>query len=191
MQVMNVTVTPTTAITLLNKGGVGVMPTDTVYGLVARAHDPKAVARLYALKQRERKPGSIIAANSDQLLALGVPHASIDKVKQWWPNPLSVVLAVGPQFAYLHQGLGDVAVRVVAPKWLQIVLETTGPLLTSSANTPGHPSSITIQEAKEYFHDQVDFYVDGGDLTPDRLSSTIIKLTDEGIQILRQGKVKI
>ena len=52
------------AVERLLRGGVGVMPTDTVYGLVARVADRPAVERLYTLKHREHKPGTVIAANA-------------------------------------------------------------------------------------------------------------------------------
>jgi L-threonylcarbamoyladenylate synthase len=175
------------AITILQASGVGVMPTDTVYGLVARAQDEQAVTRLYALKKRENKPGTIIAANTDQLLELGVDHALINEVKQWWPNPLSVILPLPDTFAYLHQNVGDIAVRVVADESVRKVLQKTGPLVTSSANHPGKPGATTIEEAWQYFKDTVDFYVDGGNLDG-RASSTIIRITDNNtIEILRQG----
>jgi len=71
------------------------------------------------------------------------------------------------------------------------VLEQTGPLVTSSANHPGKPGSVTIREAIDYFDGRVDFYVDGGDLSG-RAPSTIIKITDSGsIEIIREGAVKL
>lgn len=180
-----------TAIQILNGGGVGVMPTDTVYGLVARAHDPKAVARLYALKNRTHKPGTIIAANTEQLIKLGVEERHINKVKRWWPGPVSVIFPVNPRFAYLHQGLGDMPIRIVADERVRKILEQTGPLATSSANQPGKPSAVTVTEAWNYFHNTIDFYVDGGDLS-DRTSSTIIKLTEGGgFQTIREGTVNL
>ena len=179
------------AIELLKQGGVGVMPTDTVYGLVARASDPKAVARLYSLKERDHKPGTVIAASTDQLIALGVPKSHIDKVKKWWPNPLSVETPLESNLNYLHQDTGRQGFRVVADEGVRRILEQTGPLVTSSANHPGKPGSVTIQEAMDYFDDRVDFYVDGGNLTG-RAPSTIIKITDTGeIKIIRQGAIDL
>ena len=55
----------------LNHSGLAVIPTDTVYGLVARTEDERAIAKLYSLKPRERQPGTIIAANIEQLHELG------------------------------------------------------------------------------------------------------------------------
>ena len=170
-------------------GEVGVIPTDTVYGLVARAQDPKAVANLYALKHRVRKPGTIIAASTQQLQELGVPH--LDQTENLWPNPLSIILPVGDEFAYLHQGVGDIAMRVTDDPSMKSLLEKTGPLLTSSANQPGEPGSVTIRQAWDYFGDSVDFYVDGGDRSG-RSPSTIIRLLDDGeIKVIRQGAMKL
>jgi L-threonylcarbamoyladenylate synthase len=185
---MNV-VSLTEAISLLQDGAVGVMPTDTVYGLVACASNSQSVERFYDLKHREQKPGTLIAASTNQLLALGVDQHDIDKVSQWWPNPLSAVLAVHGN-EYLHQGVGTLAMRVVAAPEIRELLEQTGPLITSSANQPGEPPSTTISEAIAYFGDTVDFYVDGGDIK-DVLPSTIIRPTTGGVEILRQGSISL
>jgi L-threonylcarbamoyladenylate synthase len=176
---------------LLVDGAIGVIPTDTVYGVVARAADERAVARLYALKSRERKPGTLIAAGIDQLEALGLKHRYLKAVEQYWPGAVSVIIpASDPKLAYLHQGKLALAVRIPDDKVLQQLLKVTGPLLTSSANSPGEPTAVTPQEAKDYFGDKVDFYVDGGDLS-DREPSTIIRIVDDAVEVLRQGAVKI
>jgi L-threonylcarbamoyladenylate synthase len=179
------------AIESLKSGHVGVMPTDTVYGLTARAADPAAVARMYALKERDHKPGTVIAASVEQLVALGVPKDHLEKVKKWWPNPLSVETPLGENLNYLHQDTGRQGFRVVADEKVRAVLEQTGPLVTSSANHPGKPGSVTVDEARDYFGDRVDFYVDGGDLSG-REPSTIIKIKDDGtIEVIREGAVRI
>jgi L-threonylcarbamoyladenylate synthase len=184
-------VTRNEAIQLLKNGGVGVMPTDTVYGLVARAEDPAAVARMYALKDRDHKPGTVIAASVEQLVTLGVSEEHLNKVKKWWPNPLSVETPLGDNLRYLHQDTGRQGFRVVADEAARAVLQQTGPLVTSSANHPGQPGSVTVDEAIAYFGDRVDFYVDGGDLSG-RAPSTIIKIADDGsIEIIRDGAVKL
>lgn len=171
----------------LQRGDVGVIPTDTVYGLVAAASNQSAVERLYRLKNRERKPGTLIAASIAQLQVLGVPQELLNHLTPYWPGPLSAVLPIGSTFSYLHQGLGDIAMRVVADEKVRHLLEQTGPLMTSSANHPGAPGATTIDEAWDYFHDQVDFYVDGGDLSG-RPPSTVVKFGQNGVlDILRQG----
>lgn len=178
------------AVDILKKGGVGVMPTDTVYGVVASATNDRAVERLYALKQRERKPGTLVAASLDQLRQLGVSERYFEKLAAYWPGPLSAILPVGDEFAYLHQGVGDIAIRVVADKQFRYILEQTGPLVTSSANHPGKPGAVNVNQAWDYFNDQVDFYVDGGDLS-DRAPSTIVRITNGDLEVLRDGAVKL
>ena len=170
----------------LMRGEVGVLPTDTLYGLVARIANPDAVERLYALKHREKKPGTTIAASVDQLQELGIDAALLDKLRPYWPAPLSIVLPLGPELQHLHQGVGESPFRVVADEALSMLPEQTGPLVTSSANQPGEPPAQTLHEAQAYFGDHIDFYVDGGNIG-DRPPSTIARMGDNGLEILRQG----
>jgi L-threonylcarbamoyladenylate synthase len=171
-------------------GAIGVIPTDTVYGLVARATDKDAVKRLYDLKRREAKPGTIIAASIDQLVQLGIKRRYLTAVEQFWPGAVSVVVVGSPELDYLHQGMASLAVRIPDHPELQQLLEQVGPLLTSSANHPGQPTSTTIAQAKQYFANEVDFYVDGGDLSSN-LPSTIIRIVDDAIEVLRRGAVEV
>lgn len=182
--------TDTGLVSLLKSGAVGVSPTDTVYGLVCRAADPVAVERLYALKNREHKPGTIIAAKLQQLIDLGIRARYLKAVESFWPNPLSVVIPCGEELAYLHQGQHSLAVRIPADDTLRELLAQTGPLLTSSANLPGEPTATTIAEAQAVFGEKVEFYVDGGPIT-DHQPSTVIRVVDDAIEILREGAVRI
>jgi L-threonylcarbamoyladenylate synthase len=179
------------AIASLMAGGVGVMPTDTVYGLVARAVDKLAVERFYGLKQRTHKPGTVIAASVQQLVELGVQEQYLRRVDQWWPNPLSVEMPLGDELRYLHQDTGRQAFRVVADETVRALLVQTGPLVTTSVNRPGEPGAVNVEQARKCFEDNVDFYVDGGDLS-DRAPSTIIGVAGDGkITVYRQGAVEL
>jgi L-threonylcarbamoyladenylate synthase len=175
---------------LMVDGTVGVIPTDTVYGLVARAGDRTAVQRLYDLKLREGKPGTLIAADIDQFVELGLKARYLKAVEQYWPGAVSVIIPCGPELTYLHEGKFGLAVRIPDHPELLKLLERTGPLLTSSANHPSEPTATTVDEARSYFKDEVDFYVDGGDLSGHQ-SSTIIRIVDDAIEIIREGTVKI
>jgi L-threonylcarbamoyladenylate synthase len=175
---------------LLKDGAVGVLPTDTVYGLVCHAADEQAVTRLYKLKSRERKPGTVIAGRLQQLIDLGLRARYLKAVEQYWPNPLSVVIPCGEELAYLHQGQHSLAVRIPADALVREMLVQTGPLLTSSANAPGEPVANNLIEAQAYFGDKVDFYVDGGTVT-DHIASTVIRILDDAIEVLRPGAVAI
>jgi L-threonylcarbamoyladenylate synthase len=133
----------------------------------------------------------LIAYSIGQLENLGLKHRYLKAVEQFWPGAVSVVIPVsGTNLGYLHQGKMSLAVRIPKDRELLKLLRKTGPLLTSSANGPGKQPARSIQEAKTYFASQVDFYVDGGDLT-DRKASTVIRIADDAIEVLRPGAVKI
>lgn len=171
------------------RGTVGVLPTDTVYGLVCRAADEVAVSRLYELKKRENKPGTVIAASIEQLVDLGIKARYLKAVEQFWPNPISIVIP-SHDLAYIHLGKQSIAMRIPKNKELCKLLEQTGPLLTTSANLPGNPEATDVQQARSYFGDLPDFYADGGDLSGCK-PSTVIRIVDDEIEILRQGAVTI
>lgn len=170
-------------------GKIGVIPTDTTYGLACQATDITAVERLYALKDRQTKPGTVIAADIDQLVDLGIKARYLKPVAHYWPNPISIVIP-NHELTYLHLGVGSIALRIPKSTELRNLLKQTGALLTTSANHPGQTPASTIDEAKSYFGDTVDFYVDGGDLS-DRKPSTIIRIVDDAVEVLRSGAVKV
>lgn len=173
----------------INKGEVGVLPTDTLYGLVAKASNQNAVKKLYDIKSRKDKPGTLIAANINQLVELGFKRRYLTVVEKYWPGAISVVIPLGKTLNYLHQGKQSLAVRIPDKLKLLKILIKTGPLLTSSANLPGQRPAKNIDQAKKYFGKSVDYYVDDGAL--DNQPSTVIRVVDDTIEVLRKGKVKI
>lgn len=175
-------------VALINAGAIGIIPTDTVYGLVGRADHPEAIAKLYHVKDREQAPGTIIAHSVDTLSALGFPLASLSRATRHWPAPLSVVIDATAIPSYLKQTRESLPVRIPDHTELLILLASTGPLMTTSANTPKAPTSRTIDEAVTYFGDAVDFYVDAGDLG-ERPPSTIIGYDGDELIVYRHGAV--
>jgi L-threonylcarbamoyladenylate synthase len=91
---------------------------------------------------------------------------------------------------YLHQGVGDIAMRVVSDPAIIEILNNTGPLITSSANLPGQPGATSLAEAYAYFGHAVDFYVDGGTIASTQ-PSTIVKPVGDEIVVLRQGDITL
>ena len=180
---------------MIKNDKVGVLPTDTLYGLVGSAFSPVAVKKIYQLKKRDPKKPLIVLISSWQYLEkFGVKISATDKkiLNKYWPGPVSVILPVYPtednrvtgnDFEYLHRGTNTIAFRWPKNEWLQKILKETGPLIAPSANPEGLPPATTIAEAKKYFGDQVDFYQDGGTIvgTP----STLIKLQNGKIDRIR------
>lgn len=176
---------------MINSGAVGVIPTDTVYGLVAKAGKQRAVERLYTIKEREHKAGTTIGASIHQFQNLGFPYAPLATANHYWPASLSVVIDATNIPAYLKADRDALPVRIPDSDELLRLLEQTGPLMTTSANHPGEPTATNIKAAMDYFGDSVDFYVDAGDLG-DRPPSTIIGFDANGkIIVHRQGAVEI
>lgn len=178
---------------ILKKGGIAVIPTDTLYGIVASARIPKSVERVYRVRGRESgKPCIVLISDTAGLEEFGVALtiSEIEFLKRYWPGAVSVVLSCTEErFLYLHRGTGTLAFRVPDNQWLREILQETGPLIAPSANPAGLPPATTIDEAKRYFHDQVDAYVDGGSMISE--SSTVVRLSADGSKVLRVGKVKI
>jgi len=176
-------------VALIQSGAVGILPTDTVYGLVCSASDEAAVKRLYRIKSRENKPGTVIACSTDQLVELGIKARYLKAVTQFWPNAISI--EIPNQISYLNQSTGRQAFRVIKqPVELLNLLGITGPLLTSSANLPGEKPAGTIAEAQKSFGESIDFYVDGGNLSGHK-PSTLIRIVDDAVEVLREGAVNI
>lgn len=146
----------------ITSGGVGVLLTDTLYGLVARADNEAAVERVYALKQRDAtKPLIVLIADVSQMYD-PLPAGVDETIDGRWPGKNSVIIPSPSAPAWLVRGTSGVAYRIPDSHNLRRLLRETGPLVAPSANTQGNPPARSIGEAQGYFGDAVDFYVDGG-----------------------------
>ncbi len=180
-------------IQIIKSGGVGILPTDTLYGLVCRAQDKKAVERLYKIRKRNpKKPCIILISKISDLKLFGIKLKDSEKkfLEKYWPGEVSVVLECKEKkFQYLHRGTKTLAFRLPKKESLRKIISKTGPFLAPSANPEGMIPALTITEAKKYFGDEVDFYVNVGKLN--KKASTLVKIKDGEVEVLRQGKVKI
>lgn len=181
------------AATLLSEGKIGIIPTDTVYGLVARAHDGEAVDRVSEMKARPfDKPFIILIGEVSDLKQFHIDpdKETRDILSKYWPGKVSIILPCEwPDFDYLHRGKEKLAFRLPDNQPLRDLIKKTGPIIAPSANPGGLPTAKTVEEAYGYFTDTVDFYVDGGHLPGE--PSTLIKIIEGQVEVLRQGAVKI
>ncbi len=171
---------------MLRRGAVGVLPTDTLYGVVASTAFPDAIERLYEVRHRSSLKGCItLIADKEQ--AANVEWNKFDRklASKYWPGPVSIVLPVSATTpAYLHPVDGTLAFRVPDRDDLRALLWHTGPLFAPSANPAGMKPAATIEKAQEYFGKHVDFYVDAGDLSGNQ-PSTLIRQKDGEVEVLR------
>ncbi|MDO8577049.1 MAG: L-threonylcarbamoyladenylate synthase [Candidatus Daviesbacteria bacterium] len=181
-------------IKLLKAGKVGVMPTDTIYGIVGSALNPETVEEIYSLRKREKdKPFIILISAIADLKKFEVKLTKEQKdfLEKNWPNPLSVILVVNAaEFKYLHRGKNSLAFRMPKDEELLELLKQTGPLVVPSANFTGVKPAETQEEAKKYFGSRAAFYVDGGKLKSK--PSTVIQLYEDGSYlVLRKGNFPV
>lgn len=172
----------------LQTGQIGVMPTDTIYGLVGLALNRQTVERIYEVRKRQPdKPFIILVSAMSDLKKFGIKlDQKIRRIlNQYWPGPVSIILDCPSQkLAYLHRGTKSLAFRLPAKPELVRLLKKTGPLVAPSGNPEGLPPAKTIKQAKKYFSNQVDFYVSVGKL--EAKPSALIKLEHDDIIILRK-----
>ncbi|MBA3732986.1 threonylcarbamoyl-AMP synthase [Patescibacteria group bacterium] len=175
---------------LNSEGGVVVMPTDTIYGILGRAFDPKAVDKIYQIKKRTPdKPFIILIADISDLSKFSIQFSDTDKeiFYKIWPGPFSVEFEVNNE-TFTYRSFGKkLALRLPDNDLLREIIRHTGPLVAPSANLEGEPPAKNIEEAKEYFGDGVDMYVDNGEILEGE-PSTLISLRNGEIKILRQGR---
>src|SRR4051812_17266397 len=128
-------------IEILQNGGVGILPTDTIYGLVGKALDPDVVQRIRDLKGREENKPFIVLIS--EISDLGLFNIYPDKktkeiLSKVWPGPVSVELSASDSdFGYLTFGVGHFAFRLPADETLREMLVQTGPLVATSVNIIG------------------------------------------------------
>ena len=175
----------------LQKGGAVVLPTETVYGLFAKALDEKAVDYVYQLKRRPRdKALNLNVASLADILNFSEnqPPYLQQLVEKFLPGPLTIILIANDNVPdWVNSDLTTVGFRMPNhPVTLELIREF-GPLIGPSANISGQASGVTLKEILKDFDQEIlgvedDAYLTGQD-------STILDLSGSKARILRQGAV--
>lgn len=177
----------------MKKGGVGVLATDTIYGLAGSALAPATVERIYKLRCRNfKKPMIVLISSLDdlKLFKIKLNKREREVAAKLWPGKVSIILNCPyPEFKYLHRGANTVAFRF--PKKIDLVglISKTGPLVAPSANLEGKEPAKTIEEARVYFGDQIDFYLDEGRILG--LPSTLVAIRNGKLAVKRNGEINV
>jgi L-threonylcarbamoyladenylate synthase len=155
------------AVCIINNGGLAVIPTDTIYGIVASAFDKKAITKLHKLKQRPSgKPFIVLVSDVSQLNTFGIDTKWQKSTFKYWPGPYSLIFPCNnPSLKYLTSKDKTIALRMPDNKELVEFIKQTGPIVAPSANPGSLPPAKNITKAREYFGDNVDIYIDGGEIT--------------------------
>jgi len=184
-----------TAAEALRAGELVAFPTETVYGLGADALNKRAVAQVFAVKNRPYFDPLIVHipnAASARVYATGIDHQAIALMERFWPGPLTLVLRKKPIIPDLVTGgLDSVALRVPAhPVALALLRETAKPIAAPSANPFGYVSPTTALHVQELLGEKIHLIVDGGPCVVG-VESTVCALTEKEAVILRPGGVSV
>lgn len=172
---------------ILIRGGVAVYPSDTVYGLLADGFSESACRRLCLLKGYIfPRPFILLVKSISEALSLTAGKNTIGEMEKHWPGPVTLVMTASQEVPPWLLGPGNsIAVRVPAdPLSREILHETSLRLASTSANTAGEPSPLSIENVAESILNGADAVIDGGYLR-DRTPSRIIDITGDEPKILR------
>jgi len=170
---------------ILNHGGVVIIPTDTVYGFSAKQDINEADFRIRSIKGRsETKPFIHLIADPSDIFKY-TNDIIPEKLLSLWPGPLTIIVKDKnvPEITIAFRCPGD--------EWLRdIIRKCECPLYSTSVNRSGKPVIPAINGIISEFESEVDLIVNNGD-TGENLPSTIVKLEDGKVSVIRQGGVKI
>lgn len=175
----------------LEKGGAVVLPTETVYGLFAKALDKKAVDHVYQLKRRPRdKALNLNVAHLDDILnfSKNQPPYLQKLVDSFLPGPLTIILEANDKVPYwVNSDLTTVGFRMPNHPVTLELIRGFGPLIGPSANISGNASGVSFKEILKDFGQEVLGFEDDSFLTGQ--DSTILDLSSDKVKILRQGSI--
>lgn len=184
-----------TAATLLRAGEVVAFPTETVYGLGADALNERAVAQVFAIKNRPHFDPLIVHVpdqDAVSLYATDIDERAVVLMEHFWPGPLTLVLRKRLNMPDLvTAGLETIAIRVPShPVALALLRAAQVPIAAPSANPFGYVSPTTAQHVQELLGHAVPLILDGGPCTIG-VESTVCAFTDSQVVILRPGGVSV
>lgn len=176
---------------IIKNGGLVSFPTETVYGLGADALNPSAVAGIFEAKRRPFFDPLIVHIadiNTLDKLCKNIDKRAEKLTEHFWPGPLTLVLEkknIIPDI--VTSGLNSVAVRIPShPVALSLIRAAGTPVAAPSANLFGCLSPTTAEHVKNQIGNDIDLIIDGGPCSVG-IESTIIKIDDSGLYLLRAG----
>jgi L-threonylcarbamoyladenylate synthase len=181
------------AASTLRAGGIGAVPTDTLYGLAANPFDGTAVSRLFTMKNRALERAlPLVAADLGQVRAcVGIITPLADRLAdRFWPGPLTLVFAAPTSLAAEVTGAsGTVGIRVPAHDVTRALCAAAGvPLTATSANISGKPPTNDPDVVATELGAYLDVLVDAG-YTPGGPPSTIVDVTGLEPRLIRAGAI--
>jgi L-threonylcarbamoyladenylate synthase len=174
----------------LRAGGVGIIPTDTVYGLAALASDERAVERVMRLKDRAADkplPVQVASALDANLLGAADSPAAVALIERFWPGPLTIVMERRQGIDLPFQPAGTIGLRIPDSRFCLALIMEAGYLVVPSANPPGAAPPVTPGDIEPAIRQAVDFIVEAGPCAGG-VESTVVDIS-AGVNVLREGAI--
>ncbi|MBQ6323403.1 MAG: threonylcarbamoyl-AMP synthase [Bacilli bacterium] len=179
----------------LDNDGIIIFPTDTVYGIGCNCYSEKALKKLFSFKNRPlSKPINVLtdSITKIELVSQNISEKERELINKYLPGDLTIILDKKENVPdLLTANLKTIGVRIPNHKVaLEILKEYPYPLATTSVNLSGESPGIEVEDFIEEFKDKVDIIVDGGK-SPIGVASTIVRIENNKINILREGNLKV
>ena len=175
----------------LEAGRAVILPTETVYGIFAKALDQQAVDYIYELKRRPREKALNLNVADEETIRIyskRQPSYLSKLIASFLPGPLTIILQANEKVPeWIHSGMDTVGFRIPAhPKTLELIRKY-GPLVGPSANLSGYASGTKYEAIVKEFDQLVPGFEDDAFLTGQ--DSTILDISGSKARILRQGSI--
>ncbi|MEB3780445.1 MAG: threonylcarbamoyl-AMP synthase [Desulfurococcales archaeon] len=181
-----------TAVEIIKKGGLVVIPTETVYGIAGDAFNKDAVYRVYQVKERALdRPIPLLLGESHHALKLVEVNELFWRLAaRHWPGPLTIVAKPSPEAPDHLKQWGSIGVRLPDCEICRAIARRVGGVITgTSANLSGSPPPKTAVEAMSMLGGSVELYIDSGPAIFG-VPSTVVDITSGKPVIIREGAIK-
>lgn len=177
---------------VINNGGLVITPTDTIYGIMGNALNEDVIRRVFDVKQRPYNKPLLLLMDSFEMVDNYTEELSeMEKklVNRFWPGLVTFILKKNNKVSDLITAGNDtVGIRIPDNKdLLEIIRRLKRPVISTSANITGTPVITSTKLLEKDLIDNIDYIYDGGDI--DEVSSTIVRVIDNKVNILREGKL--
>lgn len=181
------------AANVLKNNGVGIFPTDTVYGIGCSAFSNEAIQKLFLFKERNyAKPINVLISKKEMLSSL-IETISLEEQKlidAFWPGALTIIFRKKKNISdLLTSNLPTIGIRMPNnPISLELLNQVDMPLATTSANISGTSAGLNVSDFYNQFNNKVDFIIDDG-ASGIGTASTIVQIIDGIPHVLREGSI--
>jgi len=185
----------TAAKAAVKRGDLVIIPTETVYAIATDAFSDRGIRAMRVAKSYdETVPLPVMVGSRSTVpgIATGLTDAARALMDAFWPGPLTVLLMPQPTLAWALPTDGPISIRMPLHPVALALLEASGPLVVTTANTPGLPAPTLVDDAVSQIGRLASLALDVGDLADDEsLPSTIVDFTGDMPRVVRVGALPV